>query len=979
MKRLAALALFLCVLCGWALAEKTTVSVAFPDTMDGLEHAVETELDFDWFDEPSDQYDHRLAKLSISVAMSAFRDGKVPLSEADHYLLRFFDEAGFDSYETYGYEKRPTRESVSNGIGIKYLSDEAGEYVLLAVPVCGQGYGDEWLGNFTVDHGTEHVGFAIAADTVYERVLNYIEHNDLSDKRVKVWCMGFSRAAAVSNLLGDRLLRDGCFAQTDIFVYTFGTPNTTKEPTAWPQIHNICGRFDPVPRIPFGDWGFGKHGETFYLPAMETETDFLANADGARTVFSTVLGSDENFKPMVERNWLVCRIMEMLYACIPDAEAYTAGYQNAVIAAWSAKGSPLNKIDAMMSQLVIQGEDTAALEQVRDELIMLVSVGVTDTVNLLIGKGGTSVWFELLSSGKLLAHEHFPEVYLSWLYSTDDLDVLFGRGDGYVRLIYTGNPAVTITDGENVLLDETHSEMAVTHVKDQTFVFLPVGKTYHVNLRADTPLGTQLGYGRASVAKVSLPLMTTNAITLYENEFISMEIPTDQPDGMPIIQLNNEQEIALFDGADGGTYAKLLVDSSGGATEEMRYMMNSAVIMVPWILCSTILLLYLIVVFIKRLIRHHLDDAVHCRRAGKAMLIAAAVLSGLAGANVLFVMIRSVISAGTVVLTNRTLLRASQFLGWSTNIYLSSQMIIYAITALLCLRSIHHELSRIRLVRVSLALIVLDVITLFLGRVFGTLNLSEFFVLVVPVLNIAGVLMAMSREDRGRAVGRRWLPVTRVLLITALIFFARQGYVFIFGVQNPIAVGAKALSGLPVLLLALELWHRRREMLNRLTLWAMICYFAANTVINLSMPLGIAAFIVGHVLLIFAYQGKRRFTGRQLVFWGALTAVGAWQIFQTLRTMGAVEQVAGFFYAAALSGMLVSAWGTTRRLRTGTIIYLMSNLLLSVTLLFPGDFVLESVELLLYYIALLILAADPKALLSDETPEAVPDGGASAA
>ena len=331
-----ALALLIALLlaCGLAGAEERQLEVQFPSTIGCVLRQVGMTFDDDWFDASSDQYQHEIAQASLVMAMAAFRDENVDLSESDHYLKSFFEKAGFEDYQGYGYSEEPTGSTISNGIAACRREDERGAYVLLAVPVCGQGYGDEWLSNFTVADTTEHAGFGSAAAMVYQRILSYIDTR-LEGERVKVWVTGFSRAAAVSNLLSESLLGSDRFDPDDIFVYTFGTPNTTLEPKAYPQVYNICGSFDPVPKIPFAEWGYGKHGITMYITSWETDATYVPKARAAAKVYASYMGSEDDFYEIPERNGLLARILGLLYECIPDRETYALDFQDAVIAAWT--------------------------------------------------------------------------------------------------------------------------------------------------------------------------------------------------------------------------------------------------------------------------------------------------------------------------------------------------------------------------------------------------------------------------------------------------------------------------------------------------------------------------------------------------------------------------------------------------------------------------------------------------------------------
>lgn len=675
------------------------------------------------------------------------------------------------------------------------------------------------------------------------------------------------------------------------------------------------------------------------------------------------MGNTENFLSVTERNWLIGQVLELLYEFLPESAVYSESYQAAVIAAYGTKGNLLDKINAMLRTLEEHHEDISGLTRVRDKLMTLLSMGVTDTVNMLTGNGGSSIWYDLLSSGILLAHEHFPEMYISWLFSTNDTDLLFGQSSHYARLVLTGRVDVQVMEGETVLMDENDSSLAVTKLNRQTFISLPAGKAYHVLVTARDNTRCSVGYSNAAVDHVSMQLSTINTLTLRPGEFVTVDIPDgDSANDALKVKLNGRRELVVYDGKDGGSYARLLKEQGASISEEMRYMVNSAVIMVPWLICSSVLVLYLLVILVKRLVRRHVDDRAVCHRPGMILLSAGAVLAALTAANVLMMVIMQVRSAEAVSLANKTLQRAAEFLGLGTYAHHASQIVIYGCLALLCVRAIHHELSRIRLFRLASVVLVMDVMTIFLGRVFDTLSVSEIMAQLVPVLSLTGLALSVSRDDPRRMVGKRWLPVSRTVLVTAVVFFTRQSYVFIFGTRTFQAIAMKALSGLPVLLLALLVWRKRRTNVNRMTFAAIACYFAANTVINRSMPIALLIYTVGHCLLVWAYLREQKLSMPRLIVWIVLSVLFELQLFLVMKTLDPMVKLMAFPYIVALTGVLVTAEKVSRRVQLGSIVFVISNQILSFTLLFPGDFLLESVELLLYYIAVIIMAAEPEAL-----------------
>lgn len=158
MRRFLLLVLCLILIAGSAVAEPIKLEVVFPATEKSRPITQSVMLDDHWFDAPSSIYNHQLTRLSACMMVSAFRDRLAPLAKSDHYLTGFFSAAGFEGYQPCGYETEPGAYTISNGIAMKRLADDRGEYVLIAVPVCGQGYGDEWMSTWS-PHGAIREAF----------------------------------------------------------------------------------------------------------------------------------------------------------------------------------------------------------------------------------------------------------------------------------------------------------------------------------------------------------------------------------------------------------------------------------------------------------------------------------------------------------------------------------------------------------------------------------------------------------------------------------------------------------------------------------------------------------------------------------------------------------------------------------------------------------------------------------------------------
>ncbi|MBQ1505277.1 MAG: hypothetical protein IIZ48_00725 [Erysipelotrichales bacterium] len=402
------------------------------------------EFNEDWFRRPATEYNHRLAKLSLGMALSAFRPGSDPLTLENPalHLQDFLKQSGFSNLRTDDYDKNPTLYTVSTVIAQKNIRDEEGEFTLIAVGVCGGGYKSEWLSNFTIGDNTQHVGFRYAAEEVYDRLFGYIAQEGLTKRRLKVWVSGFSRAAAVSNIFATLVDDSDMFDESDVFAYTFATPRTTKKISSnkYMNIFNICGKMDPVPQVPFADWGYDRYGTTFYTPAQQTDSDFLARQARAQEVFREITGT--TFWNNVEWDTRLRVIMNAMLRMVPSSQMYLNHIQDKAISMWEDKSIP-----NIISQLMSIAEDPALInEENEDEANSLLTYVAYTVIGLFTQRGIDSAYLNPdASTVGNLAHEHIPDVYLAWMFSSDNPEEIFSSESRYIRLLVDGEADIIVT------------------------------------------------------------------------------------------------------------------------------------------------------------------------------------------------------------------------------------------------------------------------------------------------------------------------------------------------------------------------------------------------------------------------------------------------------------------------------------------------------------------------------------------------------
>ena len=171
----------------------------------------------------------------------------------------------------------PAAETDSIGINCasKTIRDNGGSYTLIAVGVRGNNYHAEWGGNVRLDATGEHKGFALGRDQALDYLRSYIADTGISG-RVKIWIAGYSRSAAVANMVSGALdngysLGEGVsLSPHDLYCYCYEPPmGTTKNQVQgrlYDNIQNIVNANDVVTYVPFDSWDFARYGVDHVVP-----------------------------------------------------------------------------------------------------------------------------------------------------------------------------------------------------------------------------------------------------------------------------------------------------------------------------------------------------------------------------------------------------------------------------------------------------------------------------------------------------------------------------------------------------------------------------------------------------------------------------------------------------------------------------------------------------------------------------------------
>jgi len=435
-----------------------------------------------YFTQTGELYNHQLAQCSLGLAVSAFRSADQAIDHKDEYVREYLSGAGFGDFVSHQFDQVPTAETIATIIGSKTMRDEEGEFLMVAVGVSGGGYEDEWLSNFSFGDAAVHDGFFTAAFTVFQRVFDYTDVH-AKEGRFKLWISGYSRAAAVSNMVSVLALEAGQIANEDLYAYTFATPNNAQTDGNdfsvdgtydFSNIFNIVGMFDPVPAIPFNEWGYGKLGTTFHLPAQETTPDYMARRGPVEAVYREITGEEYTNNPEV--NWFIQKLYQLMYDMVRTADSYQTQLEGAIDTAWENKSSTLQLLRSLCGVLSSDKEMDDMLLGEAPTADTLLSVFLYDLAMEKLGLY-PSRWNDLNLMMQLF-YEHCPEVYIAWMMSQDDPSELFVFDLDYRRIFLDSGMSWTLCDEDGKLVET----VGVNTLGGTSMITIPSDRTYVLTL-----------------------------------------------------------------------------------------------------------------------------------------------------------------------------------------------------------------------------------------------------------------------------------------------------------------------------------------------------------------------------------------------------------------------------------------------------------------------------------------------------------------
>lgn len=439
-KYILALALMLC--CIWAVpfAKAQSLPVRFAASGD-IRWSVAMEDEY--FTRSGTAYHHDTALSSLGMALSAFRAKEGSLHQRGDNICAYLQSAGFQDIVLTQYDVEPTVRTIATAMAHKEIKVGEQSFQLLAVAVSGGGYQDEWKSNFSIGNSQHHEGFDQAAWQVVERIIRYTSAYQLQG--AKVWIAGYSRAAATSNRTAAILLDKKLVDKENLFAYTFATPNNTKQKGAenYPSIFNVVGAFDPVPMVPFADWGFTRFGQTFFLPATEINSDYAKRVEPVKQVYYTMTGMD--FWSNSSSNSALQKVLGAMAESVPDTKSYQNNMQNFMMNLWNNRSSPVKMLLSTAKEIYQAPDFRSSMRSFGDKMLSIFSNATQEKVMQETGIL-KDVWRNAGGLTDNLVHEHMPTVYLAWLSAYPTGEGLFTPAATYRQVRIDGMRRIKVLD-----------------------------------------------------------------------------------------------------------------------------------------------------------------------------------------------------------------------------------------------------------------------------------------------------------------------------------------------------------------------------------------------------------------------------------------------------------------------------------------------------------------------------------------------------
>ena len=511
----------------------------------------------DWFLNDSHIYNHDLARMSLRTAMAAmdYGDGSVSSNRKTDNIKSLMNDLGFIYSEKYIEYPQPGTNTIGSAIGYKTINMEEKPATIILVAVRGGGYEKEWGGNFNVRNGytlsnetiVDHFGFNLAASTVLNSLDSFVKENKenlIGD--VKVWLVGYSRAAATANIAAARIIErnehleniNNCGIDTSkgVFAYCFECPQNTEyfhaDDKMYGCIFNIVNPLDFVPRVAMNNssfWDYSRYGITYTFPSYLANSNYIEYYEKMTDTYLNDLKIPEISPEYVFEEWVFQSALNKLADLLVSPDVYYDFQDVFISVAENTLGkSEIEKVDN-------------AVQKLFDGQFMCIDYNLQHVPKI------KSKLEQLGDDAKFV---HYQELCLAWMETISENDL---KKSKYTRFGYINCPVnVIVKDSNGIvvgeIVDDTPIEIddgVFTIVDDngQKIFALPGDAEYSVEFSA-----TGEGEMTYSIVEKQEGYDSTERVVTYAD--IDIEEGDSFTASIGKVPENSETEYKLYEGSE---------------------------------------------------------------------------------------------------------------------------------------------------------------------------------------------------------------------------------------------------------------------------------------------------------------------------------------------------------------------------------------------------------------------------------------------
>lgn len=490
-------------------------------------------LDFSYSDDffiNTSGYDYNidLARLSLALELSAFtaKGAKTPEEryvdiKHAYELMGIDDESGFVAYVNYDKDLNDSSDKAAYSIATKTLADGSD---LIIVVLRGGGYGAEWASNFHVGNGDLHIGFKTPANSVYSTLAAIIENRNIDTKNAKIWITGYSRGAAIANIVSGMINNNNLIEHDNLYSYLFAVPSgvvVNNQDSRNPKHNNIFNMilpYDVVPKVVMESWGYGRYGIDMYVKNRNSYSNNKNEqyfkrisskpysvgkaqtkaGNAAINALADIAGNKSNYVSVYQK--LFCNAVEgimchkeELNGFIKKKYSSNPRYQSAIQFAYQECIFLLEKESThkTLASFKLSTDDIwkylypilimSYIENVEDKLSDILNIKFGNMIDLLVQ----------IKKINTVADAHNPEYYISWLFGYDNPKDIFEK-NSYKAITVSCPVNVSVYDKDNLIAKIVNhqvivDEMPVEIMGESIKVYIPTDREiedYNIEISA---------------------------------------------------------------------------------------------------------------------------------------------------------------------------------------------------------------------------------------------------------------------------------------------------------------------------------------------------------------------------------------------------------------------------------------------------------------------------------------------------------------